>query len=199
MRKKHGSVPTLHTCSGPESRNEQKTLAFEVPLQTELRFPPPQVRTTPLHGGRPAEQRKTDERLVVARPSSGDDEDLCPGGPNSSSNDLRVDAAVRGPPPMPKTREARTGRGPWSWRSVRGWRRQTRRRRNLFQLPWREAAPGAAPKSLGSASRARCSCHRHGRLPPFPPITEGRSGPPPTQGSASTRHTPLPSPGDENP
>jgi hypothetical protein len=24
MRKKHGSVPTLHTCSGPESRNEQK-------------------------------------------------------------------------------------------------------------------------------------------------------------------------------
>jgi hypothetical protein len=38
MRKKHGSVPTLHTCSGPESRNEQKVLAFEVPLQTELRF-----------------------------------------------------------------------------------------------------------------------------------------------------------------
>jgi hypothetical protein len=38
MRKKYGSVPTLHTCSGPESRNEQKILAFEVPLQTELRF-----------------------------------------------------------------------------------------------------------------------------------------------------------------
>jgi hypothetical protein len=39
MRKKHGSVPKLHTCSGPESRNEQKTPAFEVPLQTELQFP----------------------------------------------------------------------------------------------------------------------------------------------------------------
>jgi hypothetical protein len=39
MRKKHGSVPKLHTCSGIDSRNEQKTLAFEVPLQTELRFP----------------------------------------------------------------------------------------------------------------------------------------------------------------
>ena len=50
MRKKHGSVPKLHTCSGPDSHNEQKTLAFEVPLRTELRFPPPQVRTTPLHG-----------------------------------------------------------------------------------------------------------------------------------------------------
>ena len=50
MRKKHGSVPKLHTCSGPDSHNEQKALAFEVPLRTELRFPPPQVRTTPLHG-----------------------------------------------------------------------------------------------------------------------------------------------------
>jgi hypothetical protein len=38
MRKKHGSVPKLHTCSGPESRNEQKTPAFEVPSQAELRF-----------------------------------------------------------------------------------------------------------------------------------------------------------------
>jgi hypothetical protein len=40
MRKKHGSAPKLHTCSGLDNRNEQKkTLAFEVPLQTELRFP----------------------------------------------------------------------------------------------------------------------------------------------------------------
>jgi hypothetical protein len=40
MRKKHGSVPKLHTCSGLDSRNEQKTLAFKVPSQTELRFRP---------------------------------------------------------------------------------------------------------------------------------------------------------------
>jgi hypothetical protein len=39
MRKKHGSVPKLHTCLGLDSHNEQKTLAFKVPLQTELRFP----------------------------------------------------------------------------------------------------------------------------------------------------------------
>jgi hypothetical protein len=25
MRKKHGSVPKIHTCSGPDSRNEQDT------------------------------------------------------------------------------------------------------------------------------------------------------------------------------
>jgi hypothetical protein len=64
--------------------------------------PPPQVRTTPLDRGGPAEQQKTDERLVIARPSSGDDEDFCPGGPNSSSDDLRADAAAGRPPPMPE-------------------------------------------------------------------------------------------------
>jgi hypothetical protein len=25
MRKKHGSAPKIHTCSGPDSRNEQNT------------------------------------------------------------------------------------------------------------------------------------------------------------------------------
>jgi hypothetical protein len=64
--------------------------------------PPPQVRTTPLHGGRPVEQRKTDERRAVTCSSSGDDDDFCSGGPNSGSTDLRADAAARRPPPMPK-------------------------------------------------------------------------------------------------
>jgi hypothetical protein len=64
--------------------------------------PPPQVRTTPLHGGRPAEQRKTDERRAVTCSSSGDDDDFCSGGPNSGNTDLRADAAARRPPPMPK-------------------------------------------------------------------------------------------------
>jgi hypothetical protein len=63
---------------------------------------PPQVRTTPLDRGGPAEQQKTDERHVIARPNSGDDEDFCPGGPNSSSDDLRADAAAGRPPPMPE-------------------------------------------------------------------------------------------------
>jgi hypothetical protein len=64
--------------------------------------PHPQVRTTPLHGGRPAEQRKADERRAVTCSSSGDDDDFCSGGPNSGSTDLRADAAARRPPPMPK-------------------------------------------------------------------------------------------------
>ena len=37
MMKKHGSVPKIHTCLGPDSHNEQ-TPALKVPLQTELRF-----------------------------------------------------------------------------------------------------------------------------------------------------------------
>jgi hypothetical protein len=39
MRKKHGSVPKIHTCSGPDSHNEQ-TPTLKVPLQTELWFRP---------------------------------------------------------------------------------------------------------------------------------------------------------------
>jgi hypothetical protein len=64
--------------------------------------PPPQVRTTPLHGGGPAKQQKTDERHAVTCSSSSDDDDFCSGGPNSGSTDLRAGAAARRPPPMPK-------------------------------------------------------------------------------------------------
>ena len=64
--------------------------------------PPPQVRTTPLRGGRPAEQRKANERRAITYSSSGDDGDFCSGGPNSGNADLRVDAAARRPPPVPK-------------------------------------------------------------------------------------------------
>jgi hypothetical protein len=64
--------------------------------------PPPQVRTTPLRGGRPAEQRKAGERRAVTCSSSGDDDDFCSGGSNSGSTDLRADAAARRPPPTPK-------------------------------------------------------------------------------------------------
>jgi hypothetical protein len=38
-RKKHGSVPKIHTRSGLDSHNEQ-TPALKVPLQTELQFRP---------------------------------------------------------------------------------------------------------------------------------------------------------------
>jgi hypothetical protein len=46
MRKKHGFMPKIHTCSGPDSHNEQ-TPAFKVPLQTELRFRPRRYEQPP--------------------------------------------------------------------------------------------------------------------------------------------------------
>jgi hypothetical protein len=79
-----------------------KNTGIQSAITSGTPVPPPQVRTTPLDGGRPAEQQKTDERRAVARSGSGDDDDFCSGGPNSSSNDLRADAAARRPPPMPK-------------------------------------------------------------------------------------------------
>jgi hypothetical protein len=99
-KEKHVSAPKIHTCSGPDSHNEQKT-DIQGAITNGTSVPPPQVRTTPLDRGS-AERQKTDERHAVARSSSGDDDDFCSGGPNSSSDDLRADAAARKPPPMPK-------------------------------------------------------------------------------------------------
>jgi hypothetical protein len=77
-----------------------KTPAFKVPLQTELRFHLRRYEQPHTIGG-PAEQHKADGWLAVARSSSSDDDDFYSGGPNSSSNDLRADAAAIRPSPMP--------------------------------------------------------------------------------------------------
>jgi hypothetical protein len=77
-----------------------KRPAFKVPLQTELWFHLRRYEQPHTIGG-PAEQQKTNERLTVARSGSGDDDDFCSGGPNSSSDDLRADAAAMRPSPMP--------------------------------------------------------------------------------------------------
>jgi hypothetical protein len=46
MKEKHGSVPKIHTCSGPDSRNEQET-GTQGANTNGTPVPPPQVRTTP--------------------------------------------------------------------------------------------------------------------------------------------------------
>jgi hypothetical protein len=94
MRKKHGSVPTLHTCSGPESRNEQKTLAFEVPLQTELRFRP-HGHKQPHKIGEPAERSRADGWPAAAR--SGDNDNYPrPERRSSFSSSFGAGAAAEG-------------------------------------------------------------------------------------------------------
>jgi hypothetical protein len=74
-----------------------KTPALKVPLQTELRFHLRKYEQPPTIGG-PAEQQKADGRLAAARFSSSDD-DFCSERPNSSSVDLRADAAAIRPSP----------------------------------------------------------------------------------------------------
>jgi hypothetical protein len=169
-------VPKIHTCSGPDNRNEQDT-------DTQGAI----TNGTPVDGW-----------LAVARSNSSDDDDFCSGGPNSSSDDLRADAAAMRPSPMPSLeRQGRAEGRRVGGQSVGGTGylvsggtssscRGGRRRRERL-------------RSHSGQSQARGSCQRHERRTPFPPITEGRSGPPPAQGPTPTRRTPLPSTDDENP
>jgi hypothetical protein len=96
MRRKHGSVPKIHTCSGPDSHNEQDT-STQGAITNGTSVPPPQVRTTP-HDWGPVEQQKADGSPTIAR-SNNDDDDFCSEGPNSSSDDLRANAAAIGSSP----------------------------------------------------------------------------------------------------
>jgi hypothetical protein len=60
MRKKHGSVPKIHTFSGPDSRNEQNT-GIQSAITNGTPVPSPQVRTTPHDwGGLRSNRRPTD-------------------------------------------------------------------------------------------------------------------------------------------
>ncbi len=164
-----------------------------VPLQTELRFHLRRYEQPHSIGG-PAERQKTDERHAVTRSSSGDDDDFCSGGPNSGNADLRVDAAVRRPPPVPKLVRQGRAEGRRRWRSARGRPRLSRRRKNLFQLPWQTPAPRAAPKPLASEDRERCSCHRHGQHPLLPPSLSEGAGHRPRRGRPQLSTLPSPTP-----
>jgi hypothetical protein len=122
MRKKHGSVPKLHTCSGLDSHDEQKTLAFKVPLQTELRFPlrryeQPHSMGEGLRSNRrltsgsppPALTTTTSDPPLLPRPTGGRDGQSCrrhataPGGrasptPNAPAWRLRPTRHATGVP-----------------------------------------------------------------------------------------------------
>jgi hypothetical protein len=95
MRKKHGSVPKLHTCSGLDSHDEQKH--WHSRCHYKWNSGSPSAGTND-----PTPWGKADERRAVTCSSSGDDDDFCSGGPNSGSTDLRADAAAGRPLPMPK-------------------------------------------------------------------------------------------------
>jgi hypothetical protein len=100
MRKKHGSAPKIHTRSGPDSHNEQKT-GIQGAITNGTLVPPPQVRTTPLDWGAcgATEDRRTARRRPLQQRRR---RRLLFRGANSSSDDLRADAAAMRPSPVPK-------------------------------------------------------------------------------------------------
>jgi hypothetical protein len=75
-----------------------KTLALKGAITNGTPVPPPQVRTTP-HIGGPAGRQNP--RWLTAARSGSSDNDLRSGRPNSSSDDLRADAAAIRPSPTP--------------------------------------------------------------------------------------------------
>jgi hypothetical protein len=93
MKKKPGITLKIPGCSGLDSHNEH-TPALKVPLQTELRFhsrgyeQPPHRRA-----------RGTTNSGWLAADHCISDNDLRSGRPNSSSDDLRADAAATRPSP----------------------------------------------------------------------------------------------------
>jgi hypothetical protein len=104
-------MPKIHTCSGPDSHNEQ-TPALKVPLQTELRFHLRKYEQPPRWRACGATERQRDSRWLTAARSGSSDNDFRSGRPNSSSDDLRADATATRPSPAspPKGRGHAEGR-----------------------------------------------------------------------------------------
>jgi hypothetical protein len=113
------------------------------------------------------EQQKADGWLAAAR-SNSDDDDFCSEGPNSSSDDLRADAAAIRPSPTSSLERRGRAEGRRVGGQSVGGTSYLVGGENLFRLPWRKVTPEAAPKPLVSESRARGSCQRHERRTPFP-------------------------------
>jgi hypothetical protein len=73
-----------------------KTPAFKVPLQTELRFRLRRYEQPPTLEGLRSNRKP---QAAHRRPKSSSDNDLCSERPNSSNDDLRADAAAIRPSP----------------------------------------------------------------------------------------------------
>jgi hypothetical protein len=95
IKKKHGSVPKIHTCSGPDSRNEQDT-GTQSAITNGTPIPSLRVRTTPYTRGPAGRQGSS---WLTATRSSSSDNDLRSGWPNCGSDGPGTDAAATTPSP----------------------------------------------------------------------------------------------------
>jgi hypothetical protein len=100
MRKKHGSVPKIHTCSGPDSHNEQ-TPALKVSLQAELRFHPRRYEQPPTLEGLRGDETpggSPPPAPVAATTTSA------PGGQTATAMTSGQTLLQQGPRPRPRPR-----------------------------------------------------------------------------------------------
>ena len=188
-------MPKIHTCSGPDSHNEQ-TPALKVPLQTELRFRPRRYEQPPTLEGLWGD--KTPGGSPTPAPAAPTTISA-PGGQIAAAMTSGQTLLRQGPRPRPHSRGEDKLPRPWSQRSVCG---------GTDYLVGRETSSGC----LGGRWHRKQRRSRSGRRArhaaaasatnderPSPLITEGRSGPLPARRPTPTRRTPLPSTDDEHP
>jgi hypothetical protein len=94
-------VPKLHTCSGLDSHNEQKHWHSKCHYKRNSDSTSAGTNNPTRWGGLRSNRRLTNGAPSPA-PAVATTTTSAPGGPNSGSTDLRVDAAAKRPPPMPK-------------------------------------------------------------------------------------------------
>jgi hypothetical protein len=199
MRKKHGSAPKIHTCSGLDGRNEQKH--WHPRCHYKWNSGSTSVGTnnpTRWERGLRSNRRPTNG-LSSPAPAAATTTTSAPGGQTAAAMTSGRMLLPGGPRPCPKLeRQGRAegrrvgGRsvggagklvGGGTSSSCRGGRRHRERLRSRSaQRAGHDAAASATDDSRPSPRSLReGAVHR----------THGRPTP--------TRHTPLPSPGDENP
>ena len=188
-------MPKIHTCSGPDSHNEQSP-AFKVSLQTELRFHPRRYKQPPTLEGLRSNKTPTDGSLTPAPAAATTT--FAPGGQTAAAMTSGQTLLQQGPRPRPRPRGEDMQKAVELEVSPR-----VAPTISSAEKPLPAASVGGDTGNNAEAAQAgeptRGSCQRHERRTPFPPITEGRSGPLPVRRQAPTRRTPLPSTDDEHP
>jgi hypothetical protein len=101
MREKHGFMPKIHTCSGPDSHNEQ-TPALKVPLETKLRFHLRRYEQPPTLEGLRSNRMPTDGSLTPAPAAATTTS--APGGQIAAAMTSGQTLLRQGPHPRPRPR-----------------------------------------------------------------------------------------------
>jgi hypothetical protein len=196
---KHGSTPKIHTCSGLDSHNEQTHWHPKCHYKRNSGSTSAGTNNPTRWGGGLQSDRRPTNGAPSPAPAAATTTTSALGGRTAAALTSGWMLLPRGPRPCPKlvrqgwAEGRRVGGRPVGGPGYLVGRRtssscsgESRRRERL------RSHSGPRARHTAAARATDDSC-------PSPPITEGRSGPPPTQGPTPTRHTPLLSPGDENP